>query len=84
MSTLWCRGPCEVLTRTMKALHAQSRRFWYTYEPTDSFPAGARLHGAIAHQVGKRGVEAAVAAVAKLFEYLERLTRAALDRRPRE
>ena len=32
----------EVLTRTMKALHAQSRRFWYTYEPTDSFPAGAK------------------------------------------
>jgi len=43
-----------------------------------------RLDGAIAHQVGKRDVEAAVAAVAKLFEYLERLTRAALDRRPRE
>ena len=74
----------EVLTRTMKTLHAQSRRFWYTYEPTDSFPGGAKLHSAIANQVAKRDAEAAVAAVADLFEFLERLTRSALDRRPRE
>jgi DNA-binding GntR family transcriptional regulator len=74
----------EVLTRTMKALHAQSRRFWYTYEPTDSFSGGAKLHGAIANQVAKRNATAAVAAVADLFEFLERLTRNALDRRPRE
>ena len=74
----------EVLTRTMKALHAQSRRFWYTYEPTDSFPNGARLHGAIANQMVKRDAEAAVAAIANLFQFLERLTRSALDRRPRE
>lgn len=74
----------EVLTRTMKALHAQSRRFWYTYEPTDSFPAGAKLHSAIANQVAKRDSAGAVAAVADLFTFLERLTRSALDRRPRE
>jgi DNA-binding GntR family transcriptional regulator len=74
----------EVLTRTMKALHAQSRRFWYTYEPTDSFPNGARLHGAIANQMVKRDAEAAVAAIANLFQFLERLTQSALDRRPRE
>jgi DNA-binding GntR family transcriptional regulator len=74
----------EVLTRTMKALHAQSRRFWYTYEPTDSFLNGAKLHGAIANQVAKRDAVAAMAAVTDLFEFLERLTRSALDRRPRE
>ena len=74
----------EVLTRTMLALHAQSRRFWYTYEPTDSFSHGAKLHGAIAHQVAKRDALGAVAAVSNLFEFLERLTRSALDRRPRE
>jgi DNA-binding GntR family transcriptional regulator len=74
----------EVLTRTMQALHAQSRRFWYTYEPTDSFLRGAKLHGTIAGQVAKRDAPAAVAAVADLFEFLERLTRSALDRRPRE
>ena len=74
----------EVLTRTMKTLHAQSRRFWYTYEPTDSFASGAKLHSTIANQVAKRDAEAAVAAVTALFEFLERLTRSALDRRPRE
>ena len=74
----------EVLTRTMEALHAQSPRFWYTYEPTDSFPSGARLHSAIANQVAKRNAEGAVAAVASLFGFLERLTWNALDRRPRE
>ena len=74
----------EVLTRTMKALHAQSRRFWYTYEPTDSFASGAKLHSTIANQVAKRDAEAAVVAVSALFEFLERLTRSALDRRPRE
>jgi hypothetical protein len=62
----------------------QPRRFWYTYEPTDSFPSGARLHGAIANQVAKRDTEAVVLAVANLFEFLEHLTRSALDRRPRE
>jgi DNA-binding GntR family transcriptional regulator len=74
----------EVLTRTMQALHAQSRRFWYTYEPTDSFAHGAKLHGAIANQIAKRDAPRAAAAVANLFEFLERLTKSALDRRPRE
>jgi hypothetical protein len=40
--------------------------------------------GVIANQVAKRDAEGAVAAVASLFEFLERLTRSALDRRPRE
>jgi len=35
------------LTGTMAALHAQSRRFWYTYEPTASFPDCAAIHAAI-------------------------------------
>jgi DNA-binding GntR family transcriptional regulator len=72
----------EVLTRTMQALHAQSRRFWYTYEPTDSFPAGAKLHQSIAQAVVNRDAAAAVAGVVNLFAFLEQLTRAALDRRP--
>jgi len=36
---------------------------------------------AIANQVAKRNAEGAVAS---LFQFLERLTRSALDRRPRE
>jgi DNA-binding GntR family transcriptional regulator len=74
----------KVLTGTMQMLHAQSRRFWYTYEPTDSFSHGAKLHGAIASQLAKRDAPAAIAAVGSLFKFLEGLTRSALDRRPRE
>ena len=72
----------HVMTITMQALHAQSRRFWYTYEPTGSFADGARLHGQVAHHLIARDAEAAVRAVAALFDFLEGLTRAALDRRP--
>jgi DNA-binding GntR family transcriptional regulator len=71
-----------VLTETMRALHAQSRRFWYTYEPTESFTQGAKLHGTIAEHVFRRDDNAAVKAVGVLFEFLERLTRNALERRP--
>jgi len=71
-----------VLSETMQALHAQSRRFWYTYEPTESFTHGARLHGAIARHVCKRDGDGAAKAVGALFAFLERLTRAALERRP--
>jgi DNA-binding GntR family transcriptional regulator len=71
-----------VLTETMTPLHAQSRRFWYTYEPTESFTHGARLHGAIARGIVQRDAETAAKAVDALFEFLERLTRAALERRP--
>jgi len=72
----------HVLTETMQALHAQSRRFWYTYEPTESFVQGAKLHGAIAQGVVKRDAEVAARGVAALFEFLQRLTRNALERRP--
>jgi hypothetical protein len=39
----------------MQALHAQSRRFWYTYEPTESFAQGAKLHGAGEKAYGSPG-----------------------------
>jgi DNA-binding GntR family transcriptional regulator len=65
----------------MHGLHAQSRRFWYTYEPTDSFVQGAKHHSAVARHVIQRDAEAAVKAVAALFTFLEHLTRDAVDRR---
>jgi DNA-binding GntR family transcriptional regulator len=72
----------HVVTETMTALHAQSRRFWYSYEPTDSFSQCAKLHGAIARNLVKRAAEPAIKEVGALFEFLERLTRNALGRRP--
>ncbi len=72
----------HVLTMTMRNLHAQSRRFWFTYEPTDSFHEAAERHGTVVRHLANRDAEAAAAAVESLFEFLERLTRRALDRRP--
>ena len=72
----------HVLSLTMANLHAQSRRFWFTYEPTESFPEAAACHSAIVGHIASRNAEAAVAAVADLFGLLERLTKCVLDRRP--
>jgi len=71
-----------ILTQTMRNLHAQSRRFWFTYEPTESFAEAAELHGAIVGHMAVRDAEAAVKAVETLFGFLEDLTKRALDRRP--
>lgn len=70
------------LTGTMAALHAQSRRFWYTYEPTASFLDCAKIHGAILSGIAARDEAAALAGIGTLFDFLDRMTRRALDRRP--
>ena len=72
----------HVLTTTMRNLHAQSRRFWFTYEPTESFAEAAERHGAVVGHIVSRDAEAAVAAVEGLFAFLEHMTKRALDRRP--
>ena len=72
----------SVLVQTMRNLHAQSRRFWFTYEPTESFTEAALRHGAVVDQINRRDAEAAASAVENLFSFLERLTKSALDRRP--
>jgi DNA-binding GntR family transcriptional regulator len=70
------------LAGTMAALHAQSRRFWYTYEPTASFLDCARIHAAIVSGVADRDVATALTAIGQLFDFLDQMTRRALDRRP--
>jgi DNA-binding GntR family transcriptional regulator len=73
----------EVLADTMRVLHAQARRFWWTYEPTESFPQAAKLHGAIVDNMVARDKKKAVRAVHDLFEHLEGLTRQVIERRRR-
>jgi DNA-binding GntR family transcriptional regulator len=73
----------DVLAGTMRILHAQARRFWWTYEPTESFPAATKLHCAITEHVIARNKEKAVQAVNDLFNHLESLTRQLVDRRRR-
>lgn len=72
----------HVLTQTMRNLHAQSRRFWFTYEPTERFAEAAEHHLAVVDQITRRNADAAAGAVEDLFRFLELMTRQALDRRP--
>jgi DNA-binding GntR family transcriptional regulator len=73
----------DVLAGTMRILQAQARRFWWTYEPTESFPAAAKLHCAISEQVIARNKKRAAQAVNDLFNHLEALTRQVVDRKRR-
>ncbi|MDP4022551.1 GntR family transcriptional regulator [Methylobacterium sp. NEAU 140] len=70
------------LAATMAALHAQSRRFWYSYEPTDRFAESARCHAEVIEGIATRDEARAVAGIERLFVFLDALTRQALDRRP--
>jgi DNA-binding GntR family transcriptional regulator len=73
----------DVLAGTMRILHAQARRFWWTYEPTESFPAAAKLHCTISERVIVRNKKRALQAINDLFNHLETLTRQVVDRRRR-
>ena len=70
------------LTSTMGPLHAQSRRFWYTYEPTASFLDCAGIHATIVAGIAAREPDRALSGIGTLFDLLDRMTRRALDRRP--
>jgi DNA-binding GntR family transcriptional regulator len=71
----------SMLNGTMRTLHAQSRRFWQSYEPTDSFVKGASLHENIAKAIIARNEVAARNNVEKLFAFLESLTELVVRRR---
>jgi DNA-binding GntR family transcriptional regulator len=71
----------SMLNGTMRTLHAQSRRFWQSYEPTDSFVKGANLHENIAKAIIARNEAAAQSNVEKLFAFLESLTELVVRRR---
>jgi DNA-binding GntR family transcriptional regulator len=83
MHAVECRAAYNhVLTQTMRNLHAQSRRFWFTYEPAESFAEAAARHGAVVDGIADRDADAAAAAVEELFGFLTLMTKRALDRRP--
>jgi DNA-binding GntR family transcriptional regulator len=73
----------EVLAATMRILHAQARRFWWTYEPTESFPHAAKLHCSLTEHVIRRDTKRAAQAVNELFNHLEMLTKQVVERRRR-
>ena len=74
----------SILSATMRTLHAQSRRFWQSYEPTSSFEKGASFHQKIAQAIIARNEVAAQNNVEKLFTFLESLTELVVRRRGRD
>lgn len=71
-----------VLAKTMGAVNGLSRRFWYAYiEDTDSFAQAAELHDAALRPIIDGSPEEAAAAATRLLDFLESLTREAIDRR---
>jgi len=74
----------SILSATMRTLHAQSRRFWQSYEPTSSFEKGASFHQKIAQAIIARNEAAAQNNVEKLFTFLESLTELVVRRRGRD
>jgi DNA-binding GntR family transcriptional regulator len=69
-----------MLSHTMLAIHAQSRRFWYQMvEQADAFSDASRFHGAVLKSIAAADVEAGIAANTNLIALLDRLTRSALD-----
>lgn len=69
-----------MLSHTMQAIHAQSRRFWYqTVEQADAFADAAKFHACVLEGIANGKVEEAITASGELIVLLDRLTRSALD-----
>jgi DNA-binding GntR family transcriptional regulator len=72
----------SILANSIGVLHGLSRRFWYAYiEDEDVFEEAARLHGLTLSSTAARDIEAAARHAAEFLNFLERLTRKALNER---
>lgn len=70
----------SMMVASMQAIHAQSRRFWYTHIGQNrAYVEGAKCHANVLNAIaGGDGDEAAAAAHA-LMQFIEGFTRSALD-----
>jgi len=72
----------SILANSIGGLHGLSRRFWFAYiEDEDFFEEAARLHARTLNAVAARDVESASASAKEFLNFLERLTRKALNDR---
>ncbi len=72
----------SMLIRTGSMINGLSRRFWYAYiEDTDSFSEAAKLHAGILRAIAGGDVGQCAVAVTALLDFLESLTRRAIERR---
>ncbi len=71
----------EIFVKTISAVHGLSRRFWYAYIGEEQLKAAAGLHADVVNSIAHNDPKQAAENVAKLMDYLESLTRRAIDRR---
>lgn len=71
----------SMLIKTVRQVHTLSRRFWYSFiTASDSFAEAAVFHCAVLRSIAEGDGDAAAANAGKLMDYLERVTREAIER----
>jgi DNA-binding GntR family transcriptional regulator len=68
-----------MLVATMQAIHAQSRRFYWSMAQVRTYQEGAAHHKKVLTAIAARDATTAVEAVRGLMQFLEEVTRATLD-----
>ncbi|MFO1049326.1 MAG: GntR family transcriptional regulator [Geminicoccaceae bacterium] len=71
----------SALAATIGVIHGQSRRFWFAQtEASGTFTEGSAIHAEKLEAIAACDAAVATGAAHRLLDYLERLTRGALDR----
>ncbi|QDZ12747.1 GntR family transcriptional regulator [Devosia ginsengisoli] len=71
----------SMLIKTVRQVHTLSRRFWYSFiTASDSFAEAAVFHCGVLRSIAEGDGDAAAANAGKLMDYLERVTREAIER----
>lgn len=73
-----CRNPFAA--EACSPLRAHCRRFWYRFHHDEDLSESAKLHAAIMRAIADNDEPKAVAGSDELMDYLERLTREAIDK----
>lgn len=71
----------QALARTVGSIHAHSRRFWFAHIGHEQLSTAAECHAKVLAEVARGEPESAAAAANALLDYLEALTRQAVERR---
>lgn len=70
-----------MLIKTISQVHTMSRRFWYSFiTDSDNFADAAKLHCNVLRAIADSDGDAAAANASQLMDYLERVTRDAIER----
>ena len=70
----------SVLAATIGVIHSQSRRFWFAQtQASGTFTEGSAIHAEKLDAIVGGDAAAAAESAHRLLDYLERLTRGALD-----